>query len=309
MRIIIAGGSGFIGRMLVPALMDSGNDITVIGRNKNKLCSVFPQQVHNVEWNNLSSLDAKNYDAIINLTGANIAEKRWSNQVKNDIISSRVNSVLSLIEWCKQSSGAMPHLYNASAVGYYGLQSNMPKNGLPYTEDSHFKNAADDSFSCRIVNEWEAAARQAENSKIPLTLMRFGVVLHRGEGMLKQLEFPAKYGLSAVLGTGSQPISWISSDDLINAIQFLLTHPEMTGVVNLVAPEVVTQQRFNKCLASVMNRPTFLYMPAWLVRGLFGQMGQELLLSGQSVSPHRLSSHQFQFKYPTLDEALKHEFN
>lgn len=203
----------------------------------------------------------------------------------------------------------MPHLYNVSAVGYYGLQSSMPEKELFYTEESHITSVADHSFSCHLVNEWEASARLAEKEKIPLTLMRFGVVLHRGEGMLKQLELPAKFGMSAVLGTGLQPVSWISSDDLVNAIQFLLANPQMTGVFNLVSPEVVTQKDFSKSFAAVIKRPAFLRMPAWLVKLLFGQMGEELLLSGQAVSPHRLLCQKFIFKHPTLLEALTHEFN
>lgn len=309
MKIIIGGGSGFVGRLLVPALLDSGNEVTVIGRDKSKILKIFPKQVQAIEWNDLSSLDAANFDATINLTGVNIAEKRWSDQVKAEIISSRVNSVLSLIEWCKKSSGIMPHLYSASAVGYYGLQSAIPEKGLLCTEDSNISSVADHSFSCRLVNEWETSARIAEKEKIPLTVMRFGVVLHRGEGMLKQLELPAKFGMSAVLGAGLQPISWISADDLVNSIQFLLTHPEMTGVFNLVAPEVVTQKTFSKSLAAVVKRPAFLWMPAWLVKLLFGQMGEELLLSGQAVLPHRLLRQKFVFKHPTLLEALNHEFN
>ncbi len=309
MKIIIGGGSGFVGRLLVPALIDSGSEVTVIGRDKSKILKLFPKQVDAIGWHELSLLDAANFDAIINLTGANIAEKRWSDQVKAEMISSRVNSVLALIEWCKKSSGAMPHLYNASAVGYYGLQSAIPENALLNTEDHFISSLADDSFCCRLVNEWEATAKIAEKEKIPLTMMRFGVVLHRGEGMLKQLELPAKCGMSAVLGTGLQPVSWISADDLVNAIQFLLAHPEMTGAFNLVAPEIVTQKTFSKSLAAVVKRPAFMWMPAWLVKLMFGQMGEELLLSGQAVSPSRLLRHDFVFKYPTLLEALNHEFN
>lgn len=308
MKIIIGGGSGFVGRMLIPALIQSDNSVTVIGRNKNTMRRLFPQEVLAVEWNDLSSLDAANYDAIINLTGANIAAKRWNNQVKADIVSSRIHSILLFTEWCKKSSGNMPHLYNASAVGYYGLHSAIPQGDF-YTEDSHIDSVVDDSFSCHLVNELETTAKQATNSTIPLTIMRFGVVLHHKEGMLKQLELPAQFGLSATLGSGLQPISWISAIDLVRAIQFLLIHPEITGVVNLVAPEVVTQQYFNKSLASVLKRPAFLSMPTWLVTLLFGQMGAELLLSGQAVSPKRLLDQQFSFKYPTLIQALESEFS
>ena len=127
--------------------------------------------------------------------------------------------------------------------------------------------------------------------------------------MLKQLELPARFGMSALLGTGQQPISWISSVDVINAIVFLLAHPAITGPVNLVAPEVVTQQYFSRTLATVLKRPALLRMPAWMVRLLFGQMGEELLLSGQAVLSEQLLNQQFQFAYSTLLAALEHEFS
>lgn len=308
MNIIIGGGSGFVGRMLVSALINNGDNITIIGRDKHKIHKLFSKQVLAIEWNALSSLDAANYDAIINLTGANISEKRWNDKVKSTLLSSRINSTLSLIEWCKKSSGAMPHLYNASAVGYYGLQSAIPKKELYFTEDSDIDSITDSSFSHLLVEKWEAAAKSALNQKIPLTLMRFGVVLHRGEGMLKQLELPAKLGMSAVLGSGMQPIAWISALDLVNAIQFLLAHQEITGVVNLVSPNIVTQKYFSRSLADVMRRPALLRMPAWLVKLMFGQMGEELLLSGQAVLPARLLNQHFIFKHPNLSQALEYEY-
>ncbi len=307
MKIIIGGGTGFIGRMLVPALVRQGHEVTVVGRHSSKILNVYPKQVMAVEWSNLTSLDAAYFDAIINLTGANIAEKRWSDPVKRELIDSRVNAALSFVDWCKKSSGTKPHLYNASAVGYYGLQNALPSDPSLFSEDSN-TGITDNSFSRHLVLEWEKAANHAATENIPLTIMRFGVVLHRGEGMLKQLELPAKLGMGAVLGSGVQPISWISADDLVSAIQFLLAHPEITGVVNFVAPEVVTQKYFTQTLAKILKRPAILRMPSWLVKLLFGQMGEELLLAGQAASPQRLLNQQFVFKHPALHDALEYEF-
>lgn len=143
---------------------------------------------------------------------------------------------------------------------------------------------------------------------MPVTLMRFGVVLKRGEGMLKKLQFPTQYGMGAVIGTGEQPLAWIDSNDLVHAILFLLEHPEITGPINLVAPECVSQKKFIKTLAQALKKPIFLRLPAWSIRFLFGQMGEELLLSGQTVAPQRLAEYQFKFKYPTLLAALTKEF-
>jgi uncharacterized protein (TIGR01777 family) len=306
MKIIIGGGSGFIGRALVPVLLAAGHDITVIGRDKNKIQQLFPEKVKAVAWSDLSTLESSNFEAIINLAGANIAAKRWSNAVKAELLSSRLKATSALINWCKSSSGSNPHLYNASAIGYYGLQYEMPAYGLGDAEDNG--HTTDNSFSRQLVQQWEAAANEALQINMPLTIMRFGVVLRRGEGMLKQLELPAKCGLSMVIGSGLQPLSWIDADDLVSVIVFLLAHPEMTGVVNVVAPQVVTQKEFTQVMAKVLRRPTFLTMPAWAVKIIFGQMGEELLLAGQMVSGQRLSKQNFNFKYSSLQDALEHEF-
>lgn len=308
MRIIIGGGTGFIGRSLVDALLNNGNDVTVVGRDTNKINKSFPERVNAIEWKHLSSLNPEDFDAIINLTGSNIAEKRWSDAVKAELLSSRIDSVTHFINWCKKSKGRKPHLYNASAIGYYGLLSAVPEKKLFDTETTETNARNDNSFCRQLVLKWEAAAQGATNEGIPLTIMRFGVVLKRGEGMLKKLELPTKFGMGAVLGSGLQPISWISADDLIHAILFLLARPDITGAINLVAPEVVSQQTFNSSLASTLHRPALLWMPAWFVKLMFGEMGQELLLSGQAVAPARLLDQKFEFKFATLADALKNEF-
>ncbi|MGC1182720.1 DUF1731 domain-containing protein, partial [Legionella sp.] len=195
-----------------------------------------------------------------------------------------------------------------SAIGIYGLQKNLPNKNESFTEQSKENNHAKTSFASQLVNQWEQAALRGTEVNIPVTLMRFGVVLKRGQGMLKKLELPAQYGMSAVIGTGKQPLSWIHHVDLVKSILFLISHPQITGPVNLVAPECLSQKIFNQTLVEVLKKPTFLRLPAWLVHVLFGQMGEELLLSGQSVFPQRLLAHQFNFEYPTLLSALTEEF-
>lgn len=308
MKIIIGGGSGFIGRALVPVLLAAGHEVTVIGRNKNTIIKAFPEHVTATEWNNLPELDASSFDVIINLAGVNIAAKRWSETVKAEILSSRINATNSFIHWAKSSSGRKPHLYNASAIGIYGLQYAMPTHGLGDAENSEDVHADDKSYCRELVQAWERAAAKAIEANIPLTIMRFGVVLRRGEGMLKQLELPTKLGLSMVVGSGLQPLSWIDADDLVSAIIFLLAHPDITGAVNLVAPEVVTQKEFTQVMAKVLGRPTFLSMPSWAVKLIFGQMGEELLLAGQMVSSQKLREHKFHFQYSSLQDALEHEY-
>lgn len=305
MKIIIGGGTGFVGRTLIPVLLSSGHHVTVIGRDQTKIKKIFSPAVDALSWEQLLQHAPDSFDAVINLTGANIAGKRWTEEYKQELLASRVNATRSFVSWCARGKMRKPHLYNASAIGYYGLQHETPDLQHGFTEKTVTDDEIDSSFSGHLVRQWEAAAQHAD---VPVTIMRFGVVLRRGEGMLKQLELPAKFGLGAVVGSGKQPISWIDADDLVRAIQFLLNHPEITGAINLTAPEFISQQTFTKVMGGVLHRPSLMWLPAPIVKLMFGQMGEELLLCGQAVSPQRLQELKFKFQYPTLQSALQHEF-
>ncbi|WP_133135333.1 TIGR01777 family oxidoreductase [Legionella rowbothamii] len=306
MKIIIGGGTGLVGRSLITELLVAQHDLWVVGRNKDKIKEIFNHHVHGITWNELPNLNPEEFDVIINLAGENIADHRWSSKVKNKLLSSRIEPTKKFVLWAKNAS-KKPHLYNASAIGIYGLQKELANSHETYTEESPL-NSQKSSFSNHLVNQWEQTALQGMHYDIPVTLMRFGVVLKHGEGMLKKLELPARFGMGAIIGTGKQPLAWIDHSDLVNAILFLIHHPEITGPVNLVAPELISQKEFNKTLAEVLKKPTFLHIPAWLIQMLLGQMGEELLLSGQSVIPERLTKYQFDFKYPSLLYALTKEF-
>jgi uncharacterized protein (TIGR01777 family) len=306
MNILIAGGTGFIGRQLVPALIAAKHSQVMIGRDKDKTNKLFKGSVKAATWDDLSHLNPDEFDAIINLTGENIAAKRWSESTKTAILNSRIQATSLLVKWAEMGTIRKPHLYNASAVGFYGLQDELAAPATAFTEHSSPLTPTQNEFCGPLVMQWEKTALMAND--IPVTLMRFGVVLKRGEGMLKKLELPAKLGLGAVIGTGKQPIAWIDCDDLVSAIVFLIEHPDIKGPVNLVAPECVSQHAFTTTLSATLKRPVFVNMPSWLVKMLFGQMGEELLLSGQTVAPERLMIAQFNFKYPTLASSLAHEF-
>lgn len=307
MKIIIGGGTGFVGRTLVPELLKAGHHITVVGRDTDKISRTFSANVATLSWRELSNCQPDDYDAVINLAGANISGRRWTEAYKSELLSSRVQSTLALVEWCESAHTRKPHLYNASAIGYYGLQSVMKDQQPACTENDIVDDQTDTSFSGNLVRAWERAALSSDSIKV--TVMRFGVVLRRGEGMLKQLELPAKFGLGAVVGSGKQPLTWIDADDLVSAMIFLLEHPAITGVVNLTALEVVTQKQFTHAMSDVLHKPSLLWLPAIVVKMLFGQMGVELLLSGQAVYPLRLQELHFKFKYPTLQSALQHEYS
>lgn len=308
MNIIISGGTGLIGRSLIPELLKCQHEIHVISRKKDTITKQFQNTVKATRWDELPQLNPDDFDVIINLAGENIANHRWSATIKNKLLSSRLEATNQLISWASKAQLKRPHLYNASAVGIYSLQKELSNKQEAYTEETRKKNPEETSFSSDLVSQWEHAALQGVQYNMPVTLLRFGVVLKRDEGLLKKLELPARCGMGAIIGTGNQPLAWIDHVDLINAILFLIAHPEITGPINLVAPELISQKIFNKTLAKVLKKPAFLHLPTWFIRFLLGQMGEELLLSGQSVLPNRLLNYQFDFKYPTLLSALAKEF-
>ncbi|MFI4919085.1 MAG: TIGR01777 family oxidoreductase [Legionellales bacterium] len=305
MNILIAGASGFIGSALVHALQNN-HRVTVLGRDIKRLEHQFPQNVTLITWENLPQLDASNIDIIINLCGYNIAASRWSETVKKKIISSRVETNLTLTNWVIKQE-AKPRFFSANAVGIYGLQENGDLNA--FDEDSLIDLENPRDFLSEIGIRWQESLQSAFDYGMNVTSTRFGVVLKQGEGMLKKLELSFKLGLGTVIGDGAQILPWVHIDDVVNAILFLIEHPELTGAFNITSPYPVSQKEFSQDLAKTMHRPLLLKMPAFMIRLLFGEMGECLLLKGQRVQPKRLLEAGFQFRYPQLIEALNHEFS
>lgn len=311
MEILIAGASGFIGSALVKKLQIK-HSLTLVGRNLNKLKQQFSSHAENSyvlkTWEELSSLNALNYDVIINLSGYNISASRWNEKTKNKIIDSRVNTTKTLVNWIIDQK-ANPHFICANAVGIYGLQKNNDLNSLDEDSLIDFNNPKD--FVSEVGIAWQNALNQALDYGMKVTSLRFGVVLKRAEGMLKKLTPSFYFGLGSVIGDGSQVISWIHIEDLVAIVEFILKNSDLenlTGAVNVTSSYPVTQRQFAKTLASIMKRPMFLKMPGFLINLLFGEMGRELLLHGQRVVPMKLLKAGYKFKYPKLRDALKREF-
>lgn len=302
MNLLIAGASGFIGHCLVAAMQDS-NKLTVLGRDKQKLTKDFGAKCTIISWDELKTIDAKGFDVVINLCGFNISGARWSQRVKKELIDSRVTTSDALIRWLIGQQ-AKPHFICANAVGIYGLQENGSKEFFDEDSTIDFDNPRD--FMSEIGVRWQQALQPALDYGMPVTTMRFGVVLSIKGGMLKKL-LPSFYlGLGSVIGDGSQMLSWIAMDDLIAAIRFLIERPALTGAFNLSSPNPVCQAKFAKTLSLVLHRPLFLKLPSFMVQLLFGEMGQSLLLQGQAVLPKRLVHEGFKFEFPELEQALMH---
>jgi len=305
MNILIAGASGFVGTELVKSLQNE-HSITVLGRDIQILQKRFPHRLAMVTWENLPQIDATNYQAIINLCGYNISASRWNKSVKNKLIDSRVSTNKKLITWLINQN-AKPHFICANAVGIYGLQQNGAPEELDENTPIDVQHPRD--FLSEIGVYWQQSLLPAVEFGMNVTSTRFGVVLKKGQGMLKKIAPSFYLGLGAVLGDGKQVISWIHIDDLIASIIFLLSKPELTGAFNLTAPNPISQEQFAHILAKTMHRPLLLKMPAWFIKTLFGEMGDCLLLKGQRVIPKRLMESGYQFIYSNLPDALSHEFS
>lgn len=301
MKIMITGASGLIGQTLVQTLSQQ-HELVLIGRNIPKLSKLFPEMTFKT-WDDLKD-DKSEIDLIIHLAGENIGQKFWSTSFKQRIIDSRVKTTEILMDWINRQKKT-PRIFAANAVGYYG---NFPHSlGYAFDETKKIDEEHATSFLQKVSFEWQNAWK---NKKLNLNIcwLRFGVVLKKQSGFLKLL-WPSYYlGCGAVLGKGQQILSWIHWQDLAAAICWLIDHETIQGPVNLVSPYPISQQEFAQSFAKVLHRPLLLRLSSKWVKLLFGEMGDELLLSGQEVYPRQLLESGFEFEFPHLENALEQEY-
>lgn len=294
MRILITGGTGFIGARLADELQEEDHEITVLVRDYARARLILGSRPELLR--SLDEVDQdRRFDAIINLAGAGIADKRWTRARKRLLLSSRLQTTRALVQLCQRLRQRPQVLLSASAVGFYGAQGAQP---LTETSPVH------DEFSHQLCKRWEEEARKAETLGMRVCILRLGVVLGPGGGMLGRLLPMFRLALGGRLGDGEQMLSWVHRADVINAMRFLLASETGSGVFNVTAPEAVTNRVFTRELAAAVNRPAVLPLPAPLVQLMFGEMGDRLLLHGQNVKPARLQAQGFEFRYPDLQAAL-----
>lgn len=293
MHILVTGGTGFIGQPLVELLLERGENITLLCRNFSKAKELFGDRV-----NLLGSVKdtALEVDAVINLAGEPIVDKRWSDQRKQVLKDSRIGVTDELIEWMDQSAKKPKTLISGSAIGYYG---NYPENNQ-VTEISKPREC----FASELCQQWEAAALKAEQFGTRVCLVRTGIVLAAHGGGLKRMLLPFKMGLGGRIGSGEQWFAWIHLQDMLSLLLFLLDNENIRGAVNATAPHPVTNDIFSKQLAGALNRPALFPMPEFVAKLLFGE-ASELLLEGQKVVPKKLIDHGFEFAFPQANTALK----
>lgn len=300
MRVIILGGSGFIGRALTQALISRGDEVVVPTRHVPAATPSTGPEYQLWDGQDHSSLSQllNGADAVINLLGENIAAKRWSSVQKERIISSRLLAGQALVIALQMPIVKPKVLIQASAIGYYGF----------WPESASAPDCTEDSPAVQVFwrpppsnGNVQHSRRSIWDSAVPHP---DSAVLGLGGGMLAKLLPVFQLGLGGPVGTGRQPFAWIHLDDEVAAILFLLDHEELSGPFNLVAPEHSTMNDFVQSLGKVLKRPVWLPVPSPLLRLGFGDMADELLLAGQKASPVRLLEHGFVFRHPTLDSAL-----
>jgi uncharacterized protein (TIGR01777 family) len=295
MKIVLAGGTGFIGKVLTDELLAKGYEIIILSRNKQSVegnityvkwlqDGVFPEKI------------IKNADAFINLAGVSINEGRWSANHQKQIYNSRMEAtdeLLRIIASCDQKPSI---LINASAIGIYPTSKSAS-----YNEKS--KEVAKD-FLGQTVNDWEQKAATVEKDGIRTVFMRFGVVLGRNGGALTPMLLPYKLFAGGTVGSGEQWLSWVHIKDVTRSILFALEHPTMRGPVNVTSPNPKRMKDFGKTIGAVLKRPHWIPVPAFSMKLILGKKST-LVLEGQHVTPEKLIENGFEFQFPTLNSALE----
>jgi uncharacterized protein len=298
MKIVIAGGSGFLGRPLAAALAADRHEVVTLSRSG--AAGRGQAQSRPVVWNpdGNSGPWAAEIDgagAVVNLAGESIAGKRWSDEQKRRILDSRVRATRSLVAALQAARTPPPVFLSGSAVGYYGPRGDekIPESTPPGSD-----------FLANVCVQWEAEAARAATSNTRVVCVRTGIVLERDGGALPQMLPPFRFGAGGPVGSGRQYWPWIHRADWIAMVQWAIRTPAVTSAINGTAPDPVTNAGFAKALGRAMHRPALMPAPGFALKLLLGEMAEGLLLSGQRAVPERAEQLGFTFRYTSLDDAL-----
>lgn len=293
MRVLVTGSTGLIGRKLCSSLEGDGHLVS-------RLVRTDPRGSDEIYWDPTNAvIDTKrldDLDAVVHLAGENVAAGRWNLERKKKIRDSRIMGTRLLTNALQLQKSKPPSFLCASAIGFYG---NRGEESL--TEIS----GPGSDFLATVCEDWEAEAKRAEQHLKRVVSMRIGVVLSKNGGALSRMLPAFRFGLGGRLGNGRQYLSWISHDDVVAAIRFLLEREELSGAFNLTAPSPVTNSEFTRTLGSILRRPTLLPVPAFALRMMAGELADTLLLTSSRVLPERLEQAGFEFKLGHLAEALQ----
>jgi uncharacterized protein (TIGR01777 family) len=296
-KILLTGGSGFIGSKIAQALIDDGHEVSVLTRNFKTTVEKFSKQIRL-----LSSLqdDETNYDIIINLAGAAI-NQRWTKQSKELILRSRLTISQELVNFIQRIDKKPKLLISSSGTGIYEASEDK--------EFTELSSLAESSFTADVCKSWEAKAKEAEAYGVRVVPLRTGLVLATDGGMLAEMLTAFDLCLGGKLGRGKQMMPWIDMHDLLGIVDYVINNESLKEVGNATAPKPVSNLEFSQTLAKAMMRPMFLTTPLFVLELFYGkEMVRELLLKGRSVLPLRLQEHGYAFKFTTLEQSMNNLF-
>lgn len=293
MKVLITGSTGLLGKELQKSFTEKGYDLLLASRKE-------PTDDKQIQWSIEEGFadpeKLEGIDVVVHLAGENVSGLRWTDEKKKAIRDSRVLGTRNVVDAISRLKNKPKVFVASSAVGFYGERGE---------EEMTESSAAGDNFLAGVCKEWEAESRRAEDAGIRTVLLRTGIVLSKDGGALATMLTPFKLGVGGVVGSGKQWMSWISLEDEIAVINYVIENENIRGAVNAVSPNPVTNEEFTKTLGSVLYRPTILPLPEFAVSMIFGEMGDALLLASTKVLPKRLEDAGFEFKHPNLKEAVE----
>ncbi|MDP1677310.1 MAG: TIGR01777 family oxidoreductase [Bacteroidota bacterium] len=299
MKILITGGTGFIGSYLLHQLSQETHHIILLTRSESRTTTVNKAEVKYVHWNSQTtdtwSKELDGCDIVINLIGKNIFEERWNGKVKQEILNSRITPTKLLVEAIARMERKPSLLISISAVGFYG-----DRNDEVITEQSSGGN----DFLADVVKQWEEAACEAEQYDVRVVTPRIGLVLEKSGGVIGKMLLPFKLFVGGPIGSGQQFLPWIHMDDVVRGILYPIENKNFHGVYNLVSPNPITMNEFSKSFGNVLHRPSWIHVPNVALQILYGE-GSKVILSGQRAVPEKLLTAGYRFSFSDLKIALK----
>lgn len=299
MKIVIAGGTGFIGRQVCRVLLDEGHSVSILTRHAGRYTASAAPQRRFLQWDGVTLgpwvQECDGADVVLNLSGAPIADSRWTDRRKQVLIDSRVQPTQALLRAIPTWKHT-PHTFiSASGVGFYGARGE---------EELNESSTPGKGFLSDLSQVWERTAMEAEALGLRVIPIRFGMVLGPDGGALSKMTLPFRLFLGGPILPGNQYVSWIHRDDLAQLILFVITHSTVIGPVNGVAPEAVIMKDFCTTLGKTMNRPSWFPVPEFVLKIGLGELAT-MLTTGQRVHPQKALKSGFSYSYPTLQEALQ----
>lgn len=297
--ILISGATGLIGRRLVDSILQQDSEVLILTQNIRKAQNIFPSLKNIFSWKDIDTLSTYKIDAIINLAGTNLDEKRWNKNFKEEIYSSRIKSTQNIVGLIEKLNSKPEVLINASGVDFYGDTGD---------KDINENSPNEDSFIGKLVFDWEQEAFKAKDLGVRVVCLRTGFVIARESKAFKKMVTPYKMFVGGYPGNGKQFLSWIDIEDLVRIYLYCIENKSLSGSLNASSPNPLRMKEFSRFVGNILHRPRFFTAPAFILKILFGEISR-LILAGRKALPEKLLNAGFRFNYPDVANSLSKELN